>query len=305
MSRKKKNSEKGKIGKFFSSVAKTGKSVGKSVMEATGPCAVCGKRTTTTMDYWDCIVLKSMNVDLKHMQGKIDNSSLEDIMTTRLYLHGKCYTSFFDKYIQESKVMNRQLNEECYELGDKHREISSELKLQIYDDSIQDNLSLIIASEEIMNFKDWEKNLALLANIESEIRGKRKIIERIHSRLKSAGVPNLKAAGIGHIRTSEGLRHAFFSGNFLAYAEMFQSSKSNLKLIQTKVLDYEYPEGSEVLRDLLQLTAVQIEKAKTMFNEIKIEITNLNYYRDKVTRYALKEIYNMERKIKNLDKNTK
>lgn len=257
MSRKKKDSEKGKIGSFFSSVAKTGKSFGKSVLEATGPCVVCEKRTTIHKRNLEYSIIMDMNVSLEHVQGGKSSriSVLRDEAVVNLYLHTACQTKFLDRYEEKARSTKNELMEKSYDLREQHRVIHSDLELQIYDDSMQENLSLVIAGEEIMSVEDYAKSLDSLDKIERNLRQHQRKIARL--------------GGNGIYVHSIEVNDAFRKGRYLGYAKLFYPCKSALELIQSRVLEYEYPKGNEELKNLFQSFYSQIEEVSQFVTKIR------------------------------------
>jgi len=257
MSRKKKESEKSKVGKFFSSVAKTGKSFGKSVLEATGPCVVCGKRTTIHKRNLEYSIIMDMNVSVAHIQGgkSLRIFGTRDEAVVNLYLHTACQTKFLDRYVEKARLTKNELMEKSYDLREQHRVIHSELELQIYDDSMQENLSLVIAGEEIMSIEDYAKSLDSLGEIERNLRQHHRKIARL--------------GGNGGINVhSIEVNDAFRKGRYLGFAELFYPCKSALELIQSRVLEYEYPKGNEELENLFQSFHSQIEEVSQFVTKI-------------------------------------
>lgn len=270
MSRKKKDSEKGKIGSFFSSVAKTGKSIGKFVNESRGPCAVCNKPSFLDSKYFSPIVIDRKFISPKHVREVTVPAG-----TVRLYLHKECVDEFEKGYEKTAKELIQELDLQYLSNQKEFTEIVSDMELEFVDDSIDASLLIIEQNEEMMGpqeLYDKLNRLKVLLEIFKKLKKSENSINPSISR-KTSG---LKYHTYEHKYWD--LRCKFTDGKFLSYVMLHCRASQSIEILRAGIDDYQYPEPREDLDRLFYDASSNLREFEALFDEETGFIDNFTCY---------------------------
>ena len=251
MSREKKESEKSKIGKFFSSVAKTGKSIGKFVNEARGPCAVCNKPSFLDGKHFSSIVIDRKFISPKHVREVTVPAE-----TVRLYLHKECYNEFDKGYRKTAKELIQELDSEYVSNDKEFTEIVSELELEIVDDSTDVSLLIIEQNEEMMGpqeFKGKLNRLKVLVDSFTDLRISMNSIDASLGRKISDG------AYWKYEHKYWDLSREFKDGNILYFVVPHYNASQSMEILRVRIDEYQYPDSREDLDGLFDDASTNLQ----------------------------------------------
>ena len=271
MSRKKKDSEKSKIGKFFSSVAKTGKSIGKFVNEARGPCVVCNKPSFLDSKYFSPIVIDRKFISPKHVREVTDPAG-----PVRLYLHKDCYNEFDKGYRKTAKELILELDSDFVSNDKEFTEIVSELELEIVDDSTDVSLLIIEQNEEMMGPQEFNGKLNRLKVLVDSFTDLRISMNSIDA---SLGRKISEGAYWTYEHKYWDLSRQFKDGNFLYYVVPHCRASQSMEILRARIDEYQYPDSREDLDGLFDDASTNLRKFGASFASTTYETIGILRYR--------------------------